>query len=95
MNIVDTTLTNVRLGAPPNWDQSKDGRCEALPAYRDDGGLDGYTTHTSFWLPSAEDLARLNAGEPIALTIYGNTHPVVSVHMAHSVTKEHITAVIE
>jgi hypothetical protein len=95
MNIVDTVLTNARLGAPSSWDQGKDGRCVTLPTYREDGGLDSYASHTSFWLPTPEDLARLNAGDPIALTIYGNTHPVVAVHMAHTITKEHIVEIIE
>lgn len=95
MKIVDTVLTNARLGAPSNWDQGKDGRCVTLPVFREDGGLESYTAHSSFWLPTPEELARLNAGEPICLTIYGSTHPVVSVHMEHTVTKEHIVDIIE
>jgi hypothetical protein len=90
MNIVDTTLTNARLGAPTNWDEAKDGKCHTLPAHRDEES----NAYSSFWLPTPEELARLNAGDPICLTIYGRTHPVVSVHMEHPVKKENITAVI-
>jgi hypothetical protein len=74
-----------------NWDHERDGHCETLPAYRDDQA----NSTSSFWLPSPEDLAKLNAGQPICLTIYGRTHPVVSVHLEHTVMKEHITRVIE
>lgn len=34
---------------------------------------------SSAWFPTPEELAALNAGEPIVLSIYGADHPVVSV----------------
>lgn len=88
MNIVDTKYTTNRLGAPTNWDEARDGKCETLPTVFQDGA------YHSFWLPSAEDLTKLNAGIPICLSIFSATHPVVSVHMEHEVKKEDITEVI-
>lgn len=35
--------------------------------------------HTSFWKPDAEDLAKLQAGGTVALTIFGSGHPVLSM----------------
>lgn len=35
----------------------------------------------SFWQPSPEQLARLNAGKPVALSVLGRTHPPVSLHV--------------
>jgi hypothetical protein len=92
MNIADTILTTDRLGAPADWNHERDGQCLTLPVVREkeEGG---YSTISSFWLPTEEELARLNAGDPICLTIYGSSHPVVSVHLSHTVTKEHITHV--
>lgn len=37
---------------------------------------------TSAWHPTPEELALLNAGQPVQLHIYGNIHPVVSVTVA-------------
>jgi hypothetical protein len=90
MNIADTIFTTDQLGAPPNWDEAKEGKCHTLPTVR----IEDRNSFASFWLPSKEDLEKLNAGLPICLEIIGRVHPVVSVHMEHTVTKEHITAII-
>lgn len=37
---------------------------------------------TSAWMPSPEELALLNAGQPVQLHIYGNGHPVVALTVA-------------
>ena len=34
---------------------------------------------SSAWMPTPEELARMNAGQPIHLHIYGQSHPVVSM----------------
>jgi len=39
---------------------------------------------SSAWMPTPDELARLNAGQPIYLHIYGSVHPVVAM----SVPKE-------
>lgn len=62
------------LGAPPGWDHDGDlGECMPLPIKRDEHGL------TSMWVPDADELAALNAGAAVQLTIMANAHPVVSV----------------
>lgn len=38
---------------------------------------DGTVTLTSAWMPTPEELARLNAGQPIHLSIYSTQHPPV------------------
>jgi hypothetical protein len=90
MNIVDTVFTTDQLGAPPNWDEARDGKCLTLPTVR----VEERNSYASFWLPSKEDLEKLNAGQPICLEIIGRSHPVVSVHVEHEVKTEHITAVL-
>lgn len=90
MNIVDTVFTTHQLGKPAGWDDDAQGTCETLPA----AFVNDLGAYASFWMPSAEDLAKLNAGQPIQLLVYGNAHPVVSVNMDHLVTKEHVTRVI-
>lgn len=35
--------------------------------------------HTSFWRPTANELATLNDGGSVALTVYGRGHPMVSL----------------
>jgi hypothetical protein len=44
---------------------------------------DGVRVMTSAWMPTPEELARLNAGEPIHLHIYGAGHPVVALSVAN------------
>lgn len=61
--------TNNRvLGAPAGWDQ-KELPCGALPIT--DVLHDGVPAVLSFWMPDAAELARLNAGEPVVLSIIG------------------------
>lgn len=64
-----------RLGAPPNWDHANDGICHTLDIWDIDGHM------ISGWLPSAAELAKLNAGEPLFLHIGRvdavGTHPVL------------------
>lgn len=39
----------------------------------------GVTITTSAWFPSPEEMARLQAGQPLWLHIYGEGHPVVAM----------------
>lgn len=66
-------------GAPATWDPARDGICGVLPvrAGTDDRGV--YATMTSAWFPDANDIALMQKGLPILLTIFGTLHPVVSV----------------
>lgn len=64
------------LGAPIGWDQNE-LPCGARPITRVEH--EGQPAMVSFWRPTAEELARLNAGGLVALCVYGAAHPPVSV----------------
>lgn len=63
------------LGAPTGWDASKHGECDVLPIRDRDG------TMQSAWYPSVEEIALLVAGRPVILTVWGSSHPPVSVNV--------------
>ena len=67
---------NAVLGAPKGWDQDE-LPCGALPITRTE--CDGVPAVVSYWKPAAEELARLNAGEPVALWVVGTTMPPVAL----------------
>lgn len=65
------------LVAPVGWDKETQGSCGGLAI------LEEETTAgpgmTSVWHPTPEELARLNAGAGVYLTIIGRAHPPVSM----------------
>lgn len=65
------------LGKPDNWDDSKDGECASLHVR--DHASSGTRIMQSAWYPNQEELARLAAGEPVILSIWGGSHPPVAV----------------
>lgn len=38
---------------------------------------DGTPAVASYWMPTADELARLNAGKAVAMVVLGRTHPPV------------------
>lgn len=68
--IVDCTR---RLGAPKQWDHSKDGLCHTLEIVDRDGWM------ISAWQPTEAELKRIAEGKPVFLFIQGRVHPVVSL----------------
>lgn len=73
MDIVRHPQTNHVFTAPPG----QEAEVSNLPVIiaEDEIGIGLF----SFWKPSAEELALLNAGHSIQLGIYHKSHPVVSV----------------
>lgn len=67
---------NSVLGAPIGWDQDQ-LPCGALPITRLQ--VDGQPCMVSFWRPTADELAALQAGALVSLWVYGSGHPPVSV----------------
>jgi hypothetical protein len=65
------------LGAPADWDGKTDPHCSVLPIL--DHQVGGRNVMTSAWEPTPEELAALNAGAKILLSIFGTGHPVVSL----------------
>lgn len=61
------------LGPPANWDPAELGPCDELPIRQD-----GFTIE-SVWRPTPEELATLNRGGGVRLTVVGAQHPVVSL----------------
>lgn len=67
---------NHELGAPPDWDQ-KEMICDTLPVTL--GWVEGHKVIHSFWLPDPQEMAKLLAGQPVMLTVFGEQHPPVSL----------------
>ncbi len=61
---------NAVLGAPPGTPIEQ---CEGLPITRAHYA-DGTEIVISYWMPDADELARLNAGKAVAISIWGTTH---------------------
>jgi hypothetical protein len=64
------------LGEPVGWDETRDGKCDALYV-RAEERKPGHPKLTSAWMPTPEELAALNAGKPVLLTVLGYAHPPV------------------
>lgn len=79
MNRVQHPTNNAVLGAPAGWDQ-KALPCDALPITRCE--MDGIPVVVSYWKPTAQELADLNAGQHIALSVIGVTMPPVALFVA-------------
>ncbi|ETR75893.1 hypothetical protein X566_19955 [Afipia sp. P52-10] len=71
-----------RLGAPIDWDHEKDGICHTLEIWDQDGFM------ISGWRPSAKELEKLNAGQPLFLHIQGSVHPVVALSVGYNTDSE-------
>jgi hypothetical protein len=78
MRPIQHPTNNRVLGAPVGWDQNE-LFCSALAIT--DAIWDGVPAVLSFWQPDAADLARLNAGEPLVLSICGRTMPPAAVYV--------------
>ncbi|MBV6321917.1 hypothetical protein [Duganella violaceipulchra] len=74
MNQHQHPSNNDVLGAPKGWDQDE-VPCRALPITR--VSYDGIAAVMSYWKPTADELAMLNAGGSVALSIIGTTMPPV------------------
>lgn len=76
MNKIQHPSNNGVLGAPAGWDQGE-LPCSALPITRTHVG--DLPAVVSYWCPSAEELAVLNAGGSIALWVLGMSVPPVNL----------------
>lgn len=63
------------IGKPVDWDEATMGPCVGLPVR--DETMNGTNVMISAHKPDAAELARLAAGEPLLLGIYGRLHPVI------------------
>ena len=74
MNRHQHHTNNAVLGAPKGWDQGE-VPCGALPITRTE--CDGLPCVVSYWKPTADELAMLNAGGSVALWVAGTSMPPV------------------
>lgn len=77
MRIVEFEGQTGLLGAPEHWNQKGGIECGYLPYVSEVVG--GYRAVSSYWKPTPEELAELNAGGYVRLTVIGLTHPVVAI----------------
>lgn len=76
MNSVQHASNNRVLGAPSGWDQQS-LPCDALAVT--DAKLGDVACIVSFWKPTPEELAALNAGGFVALHVMGRNMPPVAI----------------
>jgi hypothetical protein len=72
------------LGAPVDWDETKDGKCKALVIRDQD--FNGHNEMVSAWFPTPEEMTRLIEGAPLYLGILGRSHPPVMLTVGKSPT---------
>jgi hypothetical protein len=80
MTAIDFPQSNTVYKAPPDMDASQ---VFDIPAHVGDikgGNIDGSLVVTVAWQPSEEDLAALNAGAPVFVSMIGGLAP----HMLHT-----------
>ena len=75
MNPTQHPSNNDLLGAPPDASIEE---CQALPITRVNY-VGVAPAVVSFWLPTAEQLALLNAGRLVWLSVIGHTHPPLAI----------------
>lgn len=78
MNSHQHPSNNDILGAPPGMSIDQ---CSALPITRviwEDTGTHGVI---SYWMPTADELQRLNQGHAVRLIVLGRTHPPLAVEV--------------
>lgn len=69
---------NLVLGAPKDWDESKNGTCMDLHLYRDeDKGV-----MFSYWRLTWKERLGILLGKPVRLAIFSNGHPAVALDVA-------------
>lgn len=56
---------NAQFGPPDGWDTARDGHCHVINARREDNRI------STAWEPTPAELAALNAGGSIVLTVVG------------------------
>ena len=64
------------LGAPKNWNAARDGKCVGLAIRASRVRQKGPVECQSAWEPTPEELALLNAGGSVILTVVGRQPPV-------------------
>lgn len=70
--------SNHIFGRPADWDESKTGEsCGELAVFVERDPRNQMQLMHSVWMPDEAELAALNAGHGVMLTIFGPSHPAV------------------
>jgi hypothetical protein len=64
-----------KLGRPRGWNEARHGKLATLPIR--DEVVNGVNEMVSAWIPTPDEIARIEAGAPIYLRITGRQHPPV------------------
>lgn len=80
MNRTQHPSNNAVLGAPAGWSQAE-LPVNALPITRTEVG--GKPAVVSFWRPTAEEIADINAGAYVALWVLGSTMPPIAIQVSN------------
>lgn len=83
MNFIKHPSCNHHFGPPPGISGND---CGTLPVKRWRDPSFGQVL-TSFWRPSAQELATLNAGGSIAINLYTNVQPMMSTQVYQKETE--------
>lgn len=70
-----TKTTDLLLGAPRDWDESKLGECKALPVCAVDGVI------YSYWRLSVAERIKIFFGSPLRLAIFSERMPPVELSL--------------
>lgn len=73
MNPTHIPNANRRLGPPRDWDEARNGPCEVLEL------LDTGEFFQSAWVPDSQEVACIQAGAPVVVTVWGRSHPPIAV----------------
>ncbi len=65
------------FGAPKNWDHGKDGPIMGLPVRVEEYSGSAVKGFCSAWAPTPDELAILNAGGFVILSVLGGQPPVM------------------
>jgi hypothetical protein len=77
-------MTNL-FKAPANWNPATDGECGDLEVRRQFYGTRGIIDHVSTWKPSADELAHLNRGGVIEMSLLTPVQPPASLSVVDPV----------
>lgn len=75
MELTEIQNANLIMTAP----KGTESFCADLPVRRGYDGKTGSGYMQSAWKPTEVEIANILAGRPVILTIFGDTHPIVSL----------------
>lgn len=79
MNPTTTRDATHNFHAPENWDPTKDGECGVLQVRAETYGKRELVQLVSTWKPTADELARLNAGGVIECMLLTTSQPPMAL----------------